>query len=517
MNDIFKRYIPKAIRIPLLIYALFPHLMILSMFNMNSTFTASFLDFETDDLQFLFAIAYAMVVSGLFIHTRFFHFFNVRSYLLIMTSLSVVIVFAMTLTTNNQLMMILRFIQGPLILFEGCIILPVLMVQLKSRHAKIIAYSLLYCLMLTSDKFSTSLIRFAIENFNHNMMLYIIILFHIGTLIIYLVCLNNNRIFVKKPLYQLNLAGIVLLIVSLISGAYFLIYGKKYDWFESGYIVVSFSISLLFGSLFVWYQKTVKRPLYHFEIFRSPRVVFGVILFFLFYMIRASLSNLYQIMSIVWHWPWTNILYIQYFNVAGSILGVLLATVMLIKAVDFRYIFSLGFLLLAVSMIWFSAICFPDVSQILVAQPLFIEGVGQGVLFTPLVLYLTGGVDPNLASNAALTGTATRFWSSMIGFSIMQNLVLHLTTKHQNNLSFNLIPTNTQYESQWDIRYISNLGTHLSNDAHQLTAMSFKDEMVKQSILLTNVEIFYSLFWLGLAVSILCFLYRPVSNFVKMR
>ena len=184
-NSVFKNWLPKKLLVPLLILALFPHFMLLTMFNMNSTFTASFLDVEVDDLQFLFSMAYATIVCGLFIHVRFFQFFNIRSYLLLMTILNIIVLFLMTLSTNPQIILILRFIQGPLTVLEGCILLPLLMSQIKSKNVLIIAYSILYGYMMTSDKFATSIIKFAIENYSHNMIIYTVIIFHILALIIY--------------------------------------------------------------------------------------------------------------------------------------------------------------------------------------------------------------------------------------------------------------------------------------------------------------------------------------------
>ena len=282
-NSIFNKWVPQKLVVPILVIAIFPHMMLLTIFNMNSTFTASFLDLEVDDLQFLFSLAYATIVCGLFIHVRFFHFFNIRSYLLFMTCVSILILFAMTLTKNTQLILLLRFLQGPITLFEGCILLPIIMSQIKNDHARIIAYSCLYCFMLTGDKFATSLVKFAIENYDHNMMVYTIMAMHVIALLVYVFLFNHNRMFPKKPLYQLNLGGIFLMLISLISGAFFLVYGKKYNWFESSNITIAFFLCLLFGGLFILHQRTSKRPLFHFEVFKSERVILGVFIFFIFY------------------------------------------------------------------------------------------------------------------------------------------------------------------------------------------------------------------------------------------
>lgn len=508
MSEIFFKRIPRKLRIPLLVIAMFPHFIILAMFNMNSTFTASFLDIEADDIQFLFSIAYGMIVCGLFIQPRFHQYFNVRAFLILMTCISILLLLAMTLTNNTNVLIVLRFLQGPSALFEGAILLPILMGQLKSLHAKVIGYSILYCSMMTTDKYATSIIKFAIENYDYNTMIYTLVILHALSLFIYMVILNHNRMFPRKPMYQLNISGIILLMVSMMSGAYFFIYGKKYDWFDSAKIVSALAACLIFGAFFILYQRGVKRPLFHFEIFKSERVVVSMLLFFIFYILRASLSNVYQVMAQVWNWPWTNILEIQYYNVAGTTIGVLIAVFLQIKTVPFKYIFSGGFLLMAASMLWFSFLFYPDVSPHDTYAPLLIEGLSQGIIFTPLVMYMLGGVHPNFAGNAGIAGTAARFWTSIIGFSLMQNLVLRWGTQNQTNLSANLDVSKGIYQEQFNELLMRNSATNLSNDAMQLTVETFKNDLVNQALLLTNIDIFRYLFYLALITALLCLFYN---------
>ncbi|MGV0979888.1 hypothetical protein [Empedobacter falsenii] len=511
-NSIFNKWVPQKLVVPIFILALFPHLMILTIFNMNSTFTASFLDLEVDDLQFLFSMAYATIVCGLFIHVRFFHFFNIRSYLLTMTMLNILVLFGMTLTKNTELILILRFIQGPLSLFEGCILLPIIMSNIKSEHSKLIAYSFLYGVMLTGDKFTTSIVKFAIENYNHNMMVYTIMSFHVVALIIYVFFFNHNRMFPKKPLYQLNLGGIFLMIISLISGAFFLIYGKKYYWFESSIIIIAFASTLVFSGLFLLHQKTAKRPLFHFEIFKSERVILGILMFFVFYTLRAGMSNIYQVMSAVWKWQWEYVLQIQYFNVAGSIIGVVFSFFMVKNRVDFRKIFFLGFVLLAMSMLWFSYLFYPDTKVEAIAPTLMLEGIAQGVIFTPLVLYITGSVHPSITGSAAQAGTAIRFWTTTIGFSLMQNAILYLTTKHQFLMTKNLDKTSPIFQQQWNNLFNKNIANHLPNEAESITAAALKAKLYNQALLVSNIEIFRTLFVVGIIAAIFVILYQPIKN-----
>lgn len=479
---------------------------------MNSTFTASFLDLDVDDLQFLFSMAYALIVCGFFIHTRFFHFFNVRNYLLLMTMLNVVVLFALTLTTNKELVFILRFLQGPLTIFEAIILIPIIISNIKNKNGQLIAYSFLYGLILSGDKFATSIVKFAIQNYNHNMMIYTVMVLHVVALTIYVFFFNQNRMFPRKPLYQLNLGGIFLMMISLISGAFFFVYGKRYNWFESSYIVIAFAATFIFSGLFIIHQRTTKRPLFNFEVFKSERVIIGVILFFVFYILRSAMSNIYQVMATVWHWHWEYVLEIQYFNVAGSITGIVTSFFLIKNKVDFRIIFSLGFTLLAFSMLWFSYLFYPEIQVSAIAPALVLQGLSQGMLFTPLVFYIIGSVHPNFAGSASHAGVATRFWTTTIGFSVMQNVVLYLTTKHQFSMVKNLDKSSPIFQEQWNNLYNKNVATHLPNDAELLSVGVLKTKLFNQALLVSNTEIFRTLFILGIITAIIIVLYRPLRN-----
>ena len=190
-HPIFKKWIPEKLVLPILIAALIPHVMILSLFNMNSTFTASFLDVDVDDLQFIFSLAYATIVCGLFINERLFQFFNIRSYLLSMTIINIVLMLIISLTTNTQLIYLLRVIQGTTSYLEGCIIVPLIMSRIKGEYGRLLGNTFLYGFMMTADKYTTSIVKFAIENYNFNMVIYTVIFFHVLSLLIFRVWHKN--------------------------------------------------------------------------------------------------------------------------------------------------------------------------------------------------------------------------------------------------------------------------------------------------------------------------------------
>lgn len=513
-HSIFKKWVPEQLIIPLLIVTMIPYAMIIPFFNMNSTFTASFLDVDVDDLQFIFSLAYATIVCGLCINERLFHFFNIRSYLLIITIINILVLLMLSISTNKELVYCLRAIQGTSAYLQSCIAVPLIMSRLKNPYSRLLGNSFLYCFVMTGATFSTSIVKFAIENYTYNMMLYTVMISYIIALFIYVFLFSHGRLYPKKPLYQLNLPGYILLMFSLISGAFVLIYGKRYYWFQSPYIIAAFTGFCVFSGIFVLQQLTSKKPIFHFSILKSERVIIGVLIFFVLYIFKSSMSNVYQVMNVVWKWHWEFVLDIQYYNCYGVFFGAFLSYLMIVKGVSYRTVFVLGFLCLSVSMLWFSYLLVPDAKPSEVIPPLIVEGLGQGILFSPILQYMVGSVHANYSMNTMQAAVATRYWTSTIGFSLMQNVVLYLTTKHQFYMTENLDRTKTNFQSQWDSLFNANSTTYLFNDAVSLTTSQLKSNLYNQALLITDIQIFRTLFVCGVLMIIFLLLYHPLKKMI---
>lgn len=515
-SGVINSWIPRKFVLPILVFAMFPHLMLLTLFSLNSTFTASVLDVDTDDLQFFFSLAYALFVCGLFINNRLYHAVNVRTYLLSMTLLNIVVLYGMAITNNSQYTLILRFIQGPLTVLEGCILVPIMMSQMKSRNTQFIAFSILYFFMITGDKLTINFVKFAIEGYSYKVMIFTIICAHIVALFIYLFLFNTERMYPKKPLYQLRISGIILIAISLIAGSYFFVYGKRLNWFESQQIVLAFSCMFIFGGLFILHQKTSKRPLFEFEILRSKRIWIGITLFFCFYLLRIAMNNIYQVMSVVWKWHWEYISSIQFIFVFGGLIGCITSYVLFTQKVSYKRIFILGFSLLSGTMFWFSYLFYPDTSLYAIGPPLFIQGIAQGILFTPLVFFMMGSIHPNLTGQVTLLGTSARFWTTTIGFSLLQNVLWYLTTKYETLLTHNLDQTSPIFQNEW-IGIFGKYSTKLlNNDATHLSAAVIRAQLDEQALLVANMEIFRALFILSLVVVLILIFHSPVKKIIRL-
>src|SRR5690606_15664564 len=163
---------------------------------------------------------------------------------------------------------VLRVAEGIFCVLEGACFLPLAMMQIKHPKSRTIAYFFLYTFMLTGGTITTSLLKESIMDYGWEDMIRVVFYWHLIVIAIAVVFLNNNRLSRKFPLYQIDLASCLFLLLSLSCGAYVLIYGRKYYWFAHGSIIVNSSLFLIFGALFVLKQSLVKRPLFHFDVLR---------------------------------------------------------------------------------------------------------------------------------------------------------------------------------------------------------------------------------------------------------
>ena len=512
-TSLYYKWVPEWIKLPLMILAMFPHLMLMSLFHSNTTFTASALGIEIEDIQYFLSLTYGAIVVALLIFQRLFAFFRVRTYILLTCTVSILILLAISLTRDPFVIAILRVIEGVFCVLEGACFLPLLMMQIRHSKSRTIAYFFLYTFMLTGGTITTSLLKESIMDYGWEDMIHVVLYWHLMVIAIALTILNNNRLSKKFPLYQLDLASCLFLLLSLSCGAYVLIYGRKYYWFEHSAITINSALFLIFGALFVIKQYLVKRPLFHFEILNYKNVILGVILFFLFYIIRSSLNNVYTVMANVWKWPWHYIVDIQYINVLGTVLGVASSGILLLRDVSPKYIFGLGFLLLTISCFLFVPTFYPHSSIGVIGLPLFIQGIGQGWLFTPLVIYILTGVAPHHSGNAGLMGTTVRFWSTNIGFALFQNISYSLNQKHFIQLQQNLNTSNPIVISYWNSLLGKHLGTSSDQLASNLANKGFQATISQQASLISNMEIFAYLGILGTAITLIIFLFAPAKAF----
>ena len=288
---------------------------------------------------------------------------------------------------NFSLFIIIRMAEGFLMALPGVPLRQSLITRFKSKNAIIIGFTFNYGALLLSSPFIMNIAVWLLENYDWKYMAYGSALFQIVCVLLIMITFNDSRLHRKIPLYQIDWTSFVLLLIAILCGAYFFVYAEKKYWFESFEIRFALIASLISTGLFIFRQLHVKRPCFDLNVFRYANLRIGFLLFFLFYIGRATLNICHSTMFSVWNWEPSRVAHVQFLNVIGNVIGMVLAAVFLAKTVASKYIFMLGFFILAVFHLWFTFLFVPDISLSTMAVPYILQGVAVGVLFVPLVLF----------------------------------------------------------------------------------------------------------------------------------
>jgi DHA2 family multidrug resistance protein len=263
--------------------------------NANSSVATGFYGFEPADIQYSMIIFYAAVASFFALERRFFNFIAVKEYLLLAAILQIATSYVCYLTTNLQVLLIFRFLQGMANCATTSICITLIFNRLKSERAREIGYSVFYGMLLCISQFTLMVTAPLVDAYDYNVLYKAIIFLYLpGTFLLFFM-LNNVRFSRKFPLYQVDWPSFVIYAAALCLIGYVLVYGQQYDWFEDRRIVWStVGIVVLLG-LHLLRQTRMKHAYLTLKVFKYRNFTIGAILVFVLYICRGAmgLSNTY--------------------------------------------------------------------------------------------------------------------------------------------------------------------------------------------------------------------------------
>lgn len=490
-TSVFKPWVPNWSIIAILFFCMLHSMVLLGVYTSNITYSSSFLDVETEDLQFSLCVTYGTFLATILIESRLFKFFPPKKYFLVIYSLAALTFVFSAYTENFSLFIILRMAEGILMALPWIPLRQLLISRFKSKNAVIIGFTINYGALLLASPFIMNIAVWLLENYEWSYMAYGSALFQILCVALVMLTFNDTRFHKKMPLYQIDWASYVLILTSILCGTYFLIYGEKKYWFDSSQITLALIIAMVTGGLFVMRQILIKRPSLDLNVFRFANLRTGFFLFLLFYIARATLNICHSTMYMVWNWEPSRVAHVQYLNLAGNIIGMILAAVMTARGIVSKTIFVIGFSIFALYHFWFTFLFVPDASLYDIAIPYILQGVAVGTLFVPLVLFTVSSVPAKYAPFAGVIGVSGRFWGSTIGFCIMQNAQVYLQRIHFTKLSQFVIPEDPQTQNRIEQITKSFISKGYSaDDAYKLAFKQLTGSVSKQSVLLSYMEIF---------------------------
>jgi DHA2 family multidrug resistance protein len=200
--------------------------------------------------------------------------------------------------------------------------------------------------------------------------------------------------------------------------------GQEKDWFNSTEIIIEAVLAGLGIYLFIVHVVCAKRPLIRPILFRDRNFVAGLVMMFSTGTILVS--------SLALMTPWLQVLSNYPVATAGLVMaprgiGNLASIVLggrLAGRVDPRYLVGIG-LVMTCSSFWLMTGWTPDVSQHELITGIVIQGLGLGLVFTPLQLVAFTTLAPSLRTEGASLFALARNIGAAIGVSVTSSLLAH--------------------------------------------------------------------------------------------
>ncbi len=490
-DNVFKEWAPAWLIKAVLIYCMLPSMMLLGLYNSNVTYAASYLDIEPEDMQFVMCVTYGTLLATALIEARFFKYFSTRNYFLCIQIFTSAILIISAYTSNYYQFIFLRIAEGICMALPGVSMRMLLLSKFKSKNAIIIVYSIFYGILLTSSTITMHMMVWILDKYDWKHMAYGAALFQVVGMALILLVFNGKRFIKKFPLYQLDWVSYILLLTGVLCGAYVFVYGEKLYWFTSMHIIVAAVIAICFLGLFMLRQLHMKRPSFNMNVLKNADLRIGLLLFLLFYISRATLNMLHSAMGKIWNWEPIHVVHVQYINAAGIVAGLTISAILFARGTATRYLLAIGFFCLAVYHIWFTFLFVPDVSLQQISVPYFLQGAGVGMIFVPLVLFSISTLKREDTLAGGFVSVSGRFWGTTIGFCLIQNAQVFLQQNHYSKLQQFVSVENAETQNRLVQSAQSFLAKGYSTDAaNNLAIRQISSSLVKQTVLLSNMEIY---------------------------
>ncbi|MDR2271156.1 MAG: hypothetical protein LBF27_09660 [Sphingobacterium sp.] len=447
MKGIFKEWVPEWLIKLILFSGLMPSMVLFFLPGANVNVTAGFYGAQPSDVQFLIILFYAGFVGFYVLERRFFQYFPTKQYYIIFNLLQLLNCYLMYSTTEISWVYGLRFFQG--MLFASAVNLSISMIfsRLKTERAKEGSYAIFFGMLLCSSPFNSFVTAEFIDSFNFDELYFYAALSFVPGLLLIMVTMKPIRHHKPYPLFSLDWASFICYSFTVVSFGYLMVYGQERYWFSDASMLIVMIGGVAFFGLFMVRQKVVKRVYIELSIFRNKRFLLGILIVYMMYIERFSLTISNQYFLQIIQLDPIHLSYIQWFNILGTVCGVMLSLYWLLKRLAVKWIWIVGYCcLLAFHQYMFFSFE-SEGNEEHFWLPLVLHGFGVGLIMVPTILFVIASVRPQLGASAAAACLAIRYlgYTSSIGLQNFFQLVEH--ARHQEVFRDQLQSDNPIFES----------------------------------------------------------------------
>lgn len=440
---LFKAWVPEWLIKVTLFIVLLPSLVLffLPMTNINAAAGNS--GIENYDVLFSVALFYAGYVSFFSLERRFFKYLAAKEYFIIITIIQIVSSFICFNTKELSILFVLRFIQGMAFTMTVNLSLSLIYARLRSQRARVIGYSVFFGMLAAMIPFTNFVTAHVVDSFDFNILYKCAMFSYLPSLLFLLLFMNNVRLDVKFPLYQLDWASFTFYAISICLIGYVMVYGQEYYWLEDKRIFWSTVGIVVSGFLFVIRQRSLKRPYLNLEVFKYRNFKIGALVIVIFYVCRFAFSITTTYFQNVLRLDPIHIGYITLLNIFGLIIGVIISAVFVLHHRPIRLLWIYGFMLLFIYHAWMIFLFTTQANESNFYIPLFVQGLGVGILMTPSIIFMVSSVPEKLSVTSAGVCLSMRCFGFYFSIGLMNYFELYSKSKHYNTFQDKVSYVNT--------------------------------------------------------------------------
>jgi MFS transporter, DHA2 family, multidrug resistance protein len=429
---VFRKWAPEwLIRISLFL-VLLPSIALFFLPLSNINAAAGYYGCEPADIQFSVALFYAGYVGFYSLERRFFTYLAGKEYFILFTSLQIMTSLICYYTHELYILLPVRFIQGLLFCSTVNLSLALMFTRLRSERAREVSFSVFFGLLLCAIPFNSFVTAGLIDSFNFYIVYKVALFAFLPCLVLLLLIMNNVRLHVRFPLYKLDWQSFSMYSIVLCLIGYMMIYGQQYNWLEDRRI--SNSVMALAGLSIICLlrQHSMKRPYIDLRIFPFRNFMVGLFVLFVMYICRFAAGITNSFFATVLRYDPRHISCINLFNLAGLVTGVIIACCMILQKKPIRYLWLPGFLLLLAFHITMFFLFSGPANEHNYYIPLFIQGLGVGMIMVPTIVYTISSVPVALGPSAAGICLAIRYLGFCASIGIINYFELLGKSSHYN-------------------------------------------------------------------------------------
>ena len=432
---LFKPWVPKWLAIVTIISILFPSLVIFALYYNSTLAVAEYYSMDAMDIQYSVVVMYATVISYLALDSHVVKCFKIRDYTVAGIFINTVTCFLCAYSNSGELFMFCRFIQGAVCAFLCNICMLVSFTRFSPERSRIMGWTIFYGCLMVCVPFSAIFANYILHYFGVQTVFYGFILFQIPGFILLFLTMNNRYLLRKFPLSKADWSGFIIYtaIVSIVG--YILVYGQQLEWLESSRIKNLIIILILITPVYVISSLHKKRPLIQLRLLQNGKYRFALLLLTLFYISKGTTFVTYMYMQDVLGIDPVSMIKIWAFNILGLFVGILGVKTLLLRDVMPRTIIKLGFFILLIFHTQMFFMFASTASEEKYYIPLFIQGLGTGSLFVPLIMNMALSVKPNQRGLVAFLGIGARYLGFCLAIALINFFQLYNTNRNYMDMA----------------------------------------------------------------------------------